>query len=315
MVTGNGACATCHLGDYNATTVPAHATVGFPTTCGDCHLTTTWTVKQHEPAATEAAFPISNGVHNGIACMDCHDTTLSSDFKSNQNCTKTCHTAANTNGFKDSSVPEAANVHNGATWNSSSPTFCRSCHPTGGDATSAAMSHTTASFDQGHGNANGCTSCHLPTLDPAPVNPAEAGQHEFSQDATCSNGSCHKPSSVDGFRTSAVVDASMDGLVLPQATITVTSPAFSNVTYPVTLYVTTTPDASSTSGIQQIVCSGFSGATLTGCTGGLSTLHTGDPISASHHQATAWGYQGANAPPARNDGLFCIRCHANGNGG
>jgi hypothetical protein len=38
----SGACANCHMADYNGTTNPPHQTSGFPLTCDGCHTTTNW---------------------------------------------------------------------------------------------------------------------------------------------------------------------------------------------------------------------------------------------------------------------------------
>lgn len=54
------ACVDCHLAEYQATTDPDHAALGIPTTCEQCHGTSTW---------LGATFD-----HAGIAsgCVNCH---------------------------------------------------------------------------------------------------------------------------------------------------------------------------------------------------------------------------------------------------
>ena len=60
-------CVGCHLAKYNATTTPAHAAAGFPTTCEICHTTTQW------PGAVFAhtTFPLT-GKHTTVQCALCH---------------------------------------------------------------------------------------------------------------------------------------------------------------------------------------------------------------------------------------------------
>jgi len=62
-------CYACHQEDYQSTTDPNHAALGFPLTCEDCHSTTMW------EGATEINhnefFPL-NGVHAVLDCQECH---------------------------------------------------------------------------------------------------------------------------------------------------------------------------------------------------------------------------------------------------
>lgn len=60
-------CAVCHTPEYNQTTQPNHAAAGFPPTCELCHSTNGWT-----PADFNHNFPINNGDHSGLDCIECH---------------------------------------------------------------------------------------------------------------------------------------------------------------------------------------------------------------------------------------------------
>ena len=141
VVVGKADCVTCHLADYNGTSTPVHLTVGFPTTCGDCHLTTTWlgAVGKHSNAA-EAIFPIASGRHSGIACNDCHDTTLAPSYQTNPNCTASeCHNGAGQTARDHTKADFLANHDNGAnTWanhnGDTNKMFCLDCHKGGGGA-------------------------------------------------------------------------------------------------------------------------------------------------------------------------------------
>jgi hypothetical protein len=66
---------SCHLTDYNN---PAnsinHTAAAFPTTCKDCHTTTSWAgaTFNHD----QSFFPIYSGNHRGVwsTCAACHTT-------------------------------------------------------------------------------------------------------------------------------------------------------------------------------------------------------------------------------------------------
>ncbi|HEU5262769.1 MAG TPA: hypothetical protein VFU41_15220, partial [Gemmatimonadales bacterium] len=94
------ACVSCHQQDYDGTTNPSHAPAGFPTSCQDCHSTSTWTGARF----THTWFPIPH--HGADACSDCH--TNSADY-STFVCT-ICHT-------KSSMDPKHSGV-SGYVWNS-----------------------------------------------------------------------------------------------------------------------------------------------------------------------------------------------------
>ncbi len=105
-------CYTCHAADYNGTTNPNHASAGFPTTCDNCHTTTSWA----GATFNHTWFPMTHGNANGV-CATCH--TNPSDYSVFQ-CT-ICHTQSQT-ATQHSTV-------SGYVWNSVN---CYSCHPTGG---------------------------------------------------------------------------------------------------------------------------------------------------------------------------------------
>ena len=114
------ACVSCHQDDYDGTTDPAHATSGFPTTCADCHGTSTWDngrFVQHDPLY----FPIYSGAHRGrwSACSTCH--TVAGDFS--------VFTCLSCHPHDDQGRTDAA--HAGESGYQYSSTACYSCHPRG----------------------------------------------------------------------------------------------------------------------------------------------------------------------------------------
>ncbi|MBI3449523.1 MAG: hypothetical protein HY049_11495 [Acidobacteria bacterium] len=64
-------CVSCHQTNYDNTTNPAHVAAGFPTTCEQCHSTTSWAGATYN----HTQFPISSGTHGpGVwsSCATCH---------------------------------------------------------------------------------------------------------------------------------------------------------------------------------------------------------------------------------------------------
>ena len=60
-------CFACHAADYQRTASPNHASIGFATSCQNCHNTHAWS-----SARFDHRFPINSGRHSGFACEDCH---------------------------------------------------------------------------------------------------------------------------------------------------------------------------------------------------------------------------------------------------
>jgi hypothetical protein len=84
-------CYSCHKTKYDNTTNPNHASLGFSTTCTQCHTTNPgW--KPAKYAQHDAIFPIYSGTHRGKwnSCSDCHTNPANYAFC---NCL-ICHTNA-----------------------------------------------------------------------------------------------------------------------------------------------------------------------------------------------------------------------------
>ncbi len=69
LTSANTACSACHLPDYQKTSNPNHASVGFPTDCSLCHGTTNWTSASFDHSTTGWAL---TGAHTTLACSSCH---------------------------------------------------------------------------------------------------------------------------------------------------------------------------------------------------------------------------------------------------
>jgi hypothetical protein len=171
----NDACVTCHQDEYDATSMPTHTTVAptpFPTSCADCHRTSSWQPALGGLHPAPPKFPIASGPHRGIKCLDCHnlDIMAPSTLGANTDCVA-CH--------PDSS--ELRSDHQGASGPQGEPyaytpdvrNFCLTCHPTG-----TAYKHK---FPRRHHGANACTDCHDRSTGP------DAG----GQNVTCFKSGCH----------------------------------------------------------------------------------------------------------------------------
>ncbi len=139
-------CVSCHRADYDATTAPAHASVGFPTDCARCHGTASWDGASFDHAVTGFAL---TGRHAGAECAACHGT-----------------------GPIGPLSPECVGCHRGeydATTNpphagTGFPTSCADCHGTSGWY-GATFDHDGRYFPINSGTHRGkwsaCADCHV----------------------------------------------------------------------------------------------------------------------------------------------------------
>ncbi len=176
-------CVSCHQTDYNQTTSPAHAAAGFPTTCTQCHNTTTWLGATFNHPAT---FPLTNahanrscnachttpGVYTGLSttCVSCHQTNYNATTNPNHaaagfgtNCTQ-CHNTTTWLGavFNHPASFPLTNAHANRACNAchTTPnvytglqTACASCHQSNYNA-------TTDPYHAAAGISTNCAQCH-----------------------------------------------------------------------------------------------------------------------------------------------------------
>ena len=62
-------CASCHQSDYDGTTSPKHAQLGYPTACANCHDTVRWQNATFDHDQTRFAL---TGAHLAAQCASCH---------------------------------------------------------------------------------------------------------------------------------------------------------------------------------------------------------------------------------------------------
>lgn len=63
------ACVSCHQSDYDGTTSPGHAGLGYSTECATCHSTASWSGAAFDHNTTGFAL---TGAHVSVACLGCH---------------------------------------------------------------------------------------------------------------------------------------------------------------------------------------------------------------------------------------------------
>jgi hypothetical protein len=112
------ACVSCHQADYDRTSDPGHRSAGFPTTCTDCHTTSTWTGATFDHDAS--FFPIYSGRHQGewASCSTCHTSPASFQAFTCLTCHQ--HSRAETDGH-----------HGDVSGYRYDSQACYSCHPRG----------------------------------------------------------------------------------------------------------------------------------------------------------------------------------------
>jgi hypothetical protein len=140
----SGACAQCHMTDYNNTTNPAHKAAAFPTTCDSCHTTVAgWGGATFNHATTGFAL---TGFHASMQCVQCH---VSGNYSLTSGACWNCH-QTDYNGTTN--PPHLA---------SGFPQDCSGCHTTT-DWTGATFNHTTTGFAlTGFHATMQCAQCHV----------------------------------------------------------------------------------------------------------------------------------------------------------
>jgi len=137
------ACASCHQGEYAATTAPPHAAAGFPTLCASCHTTATWNGARFDHSAT--AFPLA-GAHATATCASCHGDGV---YKGKPATCVSCHLG----DYNATTNPKHSTSGFG--------TNCQSCHTGTTTWLGAVFNHGATLFPlTGAHLATPCLDCH-----------------------------------------------------------------------------------------------------------------------------------------------------------
>jgi hypothetical protein len=185
-------CVGCHKADYDGTTDPVHADVGYPTSCAVCHGTDGW-----KPAVFDhdAKWPLT-GAHAEAACESCH---ADGQYAGTPDTCVGCHQA----DFDGTTDPDHAAL--------GLPTTCNVCHGTaawepaefaGHDPIWPLLGkHADAACESCHAEGykdtpTGCDDCHHPDYVGA-VQPDHAGPGYPLDCALCHSPADWKPSPFD----------------------------------------------------------------------------------------------------------------------
>jgi hypothetical protein len=138
-------CYSCHKSNYDGTTNPAHASLGYSTACASCHNTTSWDGATFNHNTTP--FPLT-GAHVNVPCASCH---IGGVYQGTSTDCYSCHKT----DYDGTNNP----AHAGAGF----PTACVTCHNTTA-WTGATFNHDTPYFPIYSGTHNGrwsaCSDCH-----------------------------------------------------------------------------------------------------------------------------------------------------------
>ncbi|MFN8178274.1 MAG: hypothetical protein U0167_10105 [bacterium] len=157
------ACVSCHRPQYDGTTDPPHASVGFSTDCVICHNTNSWSGASFNHAST--GFPLT-GAHTSVACQTCHVPSAPPP----QPACVSCHRPQ----YDGTTDPPHASV--------GFSTDCVSCHNTN-SWSGASFNHATTGFPlTGAHTTVACQTCHVPSA--PPPQPACVSCHRAAYDAT-----------------------------------------------------------------------------------------------------------------------------------
>ncbi|MCX6266430.1 MAG: hypothetical protein NTW16_03620 [Bacteroidetes bacterium] len=141
-------CISCHQSTYNSTVNPNHNSIGFSTSCKDCHTTDIgWKPAEYREHDSKS-FPIYSGKHNGewSSCSDCHKNPAS---YSQYTCID-CHDHNSTD------MNDQHREVQGYAYNSPA---CFACHPRGSGEGS--FNHNASPFPlTGAHITTDCIECH-----------------------------------------------------------------------------------------------------------------------------------------------------------
>ena len=180
-------CYDCHKGNYELTTSPPHANVGYSTNCIECHTITApgWLGS----SIHHSFFPLTGG--HAISCVNCHSSgTFGKISKECNSCHSANYNATTNPSHAAAQFPRTCeschniNAWTPATFNHDGPYFpifsgkhrgewtqCSQCHQNSGNYASftclTCHEHNQASMDNEHRGKTGysytstsCYSCH-----------------------------------------------------------------------------------------------------------------------------------------------------------
>ena len=133
------ACVSCHLTNYQQTTIPNHMIEGYSQQCDECHNTVSW-----NGWFDHQTFPLT-GAHRNVSCTECHKNNV---FSGLQTACVSCHLT----DYQQTTSPNHALE--------GFPQQCEECHTTG--SWEGEFIHRSFPIYTGKhaGKWNSCSDCH-----------------------------------------------------------------------------------------------------------------------------------------------------------
>ena len=191
------ASSTCHLDNYQSSENPPHETMGFSSSCADCHSTSDWVPSAYNHDLETTGFALEEA-HTIVSCQQCH-TPWQIVAEPRICADASCHLS----DYQGASDPN----HESASF----PMDCESCHSMTAWVPST-FDHDSQYFPiysgQHNGEWNDCSQCHVNNADFA----------EF----TCFGGECHSAGEMNDehFDEDDGQWESCDGMVYPSSGVT-----------------------------------------------------------------------------------------------
>lgn len=175
-------CIACHQENYNS--APEHVSQSYPTTCEDCHNTTSWEETNFDHNSTNFAL---TGAHITTNCADCH----TAGYAGTSNICNDCHNS----DFTNTANPDHQQL--------GLETNCETCHTTNPgwqpatftihnefyliEGAHTAIANDCATCHEGNYNTqiNGCVDCHQSDYN----NTADPPHQSSGFDTNCED--CH----------------------------------------------------------------------------------------------------------------------------
>ncbi|HED52609.1 MAG TPA: hypothetical protein ENJ00_00200 [Phycisphaerales bacterium] len=148
-------CSSCHTDNYERTTNPAHAFIGFGTSCSECHSIVAWNDTSFEHPES---FPLVDS-HANLDCSQCHFAEENDLDRLAEATCALCHDSPHSDGFV-SGITAAQGIE-------SEDATCQRCHAVQDstfalpDARMSMADHSATGFELIEPHAiEDCASCH-----------------------------------------------------------------------------------------------------------------------------------------------------------
>ena len=109
-------CYSCHKAKYDASVNPKHSTIGFGTTCEQCHNTTVWKPSTWSHSSPPASWPLT-GFHTTLTCTNCHPNSQQLASRDCYSCHKAKYDASTNPKHSAAKIGTVCeNCHNTSAW-------------------------------------------------------------------------------------------------------------------------------------------------------------------------------------------------------